>query len=74
MALHFHLRFTNIVLVEAVGHLFRISVYLIIWNYGLTFHRLRRLMVDGAGVLGVVKSLLDLTISKLRIRILLIVM
>lgn len=31
-------------------------------------------MVDGGGVLGVIRRLLDLTISKLLIRILLIVM
>jgi hypothetical protein len=61
------------VFVKAVGHLFRISVYLIRSNYGLAFHGLRRLMVDGAGVLGVVRRLLYLNISKLRIKLLLIV-
>ena len=74
LSFHFHLWFANVVFVKAVGHLLRISIHLIIWDYGLAFHGLWRLMVDGGGVLGVIRRLLDLTISKLLIRILLIVM
>jgi len=74
LSFHNYLWFTNVVFVKAVGHLFRISIHLIFWDYGIAFHGLWRLMVDGTGVLGMIRRLLDLTISKLLIRLILIVM